>query len=515
MINRKIKIILTIAVFMLTWITFSVAVFAREGICGYEGGISSGEVAGQNVVEYQEVLFITGEPIVLKGTMTIKKQQRQGKTTTTYTYNLSNTEKDATLVRNLVFVTETEELENGQVSETTSLSKTPTETIRAGGKTYTLRRTNGYEFTRSNLIDKKPAANYHAGSVWSKKVYQVGNAADGNTVTVECQGRYYGYEQYWGYSEAILLDYIITSETYGNVNPDKWSGTASVAISSTSTERLVYEENAPSQISFPGGYVQIKENNSVLEYVSMLPEFDAKGISTDNIITYKDSLQMESFPTQKRLPAINISSIRGHRNEKELRMMFGLEAFKDGGFNFNPDHLMTRAEFVAALVKVAREVPADPTVSKTSLSTAKKRTAKEEIVSPFDDVSVNNVYFNEIKSAYDRGIISGNGQNLFSPNGFITKADAIVTFIRVLGFESMAPAPVAVTGFRDNDAIPAYARNAAYVARQIGILKADEKGNMNPMKKLTKAECAVLFKDLITYMQDGIKKDYRENLINY
>ena len=144
---------------------------------------------------------------------------------------------------------------------------------------------NGYDFTRSNLIDPKPAVNYHAGSIWSKKVYQVGAATDGDTVTVECTGNFYGYDQYWGNAESLLLDYTISSEKNGKAGADKWGGTATVAISATSTEQLEYQKNKPDQISFSGSYVQSRMNSSILEYTSTLPEFDAKGIATDNMMT--------------------------------------------------------------------------------------------------------------------------------------------------------------------------------------------------------------------------------------
>jgi len=109
----------------------------------------------------------------------------------------------------------------------------------------------------------------------------------------------------------------------------------------------------------------------------------------------------------------------------------------------------------------------------------------------------------------------GKGDNRFAPNEYITKAEAVVVFIRALGFESLAPAPVAVTSFRDNDLIPEHARNAAYVAQKIGLIQSDNKGNMNPNKKLTKAEGAAMLKNLIKYLQEGIRKDYRDRLINY
>ena len=509
------KKILTIFLILLPCLFIPSTAYAREGICGYEGGISSGEVSGKTTYDYKEVSFISGEPVVFEGTLIIKKSQRQDKTTTTYTYSLKNTEKDATLSRTLVFNTTATTRENGQITETVAFSKTPTETIKIGDTTYTLRGANSYDLARSNLIDPKPAVNYHAGSIWSRKIYQVGQAADGNTVTVECTGEFYGYDQYWGNAESLLLNYTISSENYGTQSVDKWGGTATVAISATSTEQLEYQDNRPDQISFSGSYVQSRMNSSILEYTCMLPEFDAKGISTDNIKTYKDSLKIETFPTQKRLPTVNPANIRGHWSEEDLRIMFGLEVFKGDGLNFNPDQYMSRAEFATAMVQIAKEVPVDPALVKSTNLTTRRTTSKQVITSPFNDVSINNLNFSQIKSAYERNLLSGKGSNLFGPNDNITKADAIVAFIRALGFESLAPAPIAVTGFRDNDLIPSYARNAAYVAKKIGILQSDSKGNMNPTKKLTKAEGAALFKSLITYLQDGIKKDYRERMVNY
>jgi N-acetylmuramoyl-L-alanine amidase len=536
------RLMLTMIILILTILLFPGTVYAREGICGYEGGISSGEVpvttststtsaSSGKTYDYEEVTFISGKPVVLKGTLIIKKQQKTEKaatgtlaatseittTTTTYTYTLSNTDEDATLSRTLVFLTTSTKRENGQTTETTALSsKTkPKEIVNINGIAYTLKSTNGYDFTRSNLVDPRPAVNYHAGSIRSKKVYQIGAAANGDTVTVECTGKYYGYDQYWGNAEGLLLDYTISCEKNGDTGADEWGGTATVAISATSTEQLEYEKNDPDQISFSGSYIQNRKNTNILEYTGTLPEFDAKGIATDNMKSYKDSMQIETFPAQKRLPTVDSASFGGHEAEDDIRLMFGLEIFKGSGANFKPDQYMSRAEFAAAMVQIAREVPPDPAITVKSSATS-ARTAKNTVeVSPFNDVSIDNAYYSQIKSAYSRGLLSGKGYNLFGPNDTISRADAMVAFVRALGFESLAPSPTAVTGFRDNDLIPAHARNAAYAAKKIGLLQADSKGNMNPTKKLTKAEGASLFKSLITYLQDGIKKDYMERLVNY
>lgn len=502
---------------LLSVLLFPGSVYAREGICGYEGGISSGEVSSatsKDPLDYQEVSFVSGEPVIFKGTLLIKKSNRQNKLTTTYTYNLRNADKDATLSRSLVFETVATTRANGQITETVNMTSAR-ESIKIQGTTYNITNRSNYEFARSNLIDPKPAVNYHAGSIWSKKVYQVGAASDGNNVTVECTGNFYGYDQYWGNAESLIMDYVISSETVGKAGADKWGGTATVAISSTSTEQLEYQKNKPDQISFSGSYVQSRRNSSILEYTSMLPEFDAKGVATDHIITYRDSLEIETFPTQKRLPTVNPTNIKAHWAEEAIRIMFGLEVFKGDGLSFNPDHYMNRAEFAAAMVKIAREVPPDPALATKALAPTSRTTTKTVLVSPYNDVSIENIYFDQIKSSFSRGLLNGKGKDLFVPNGNITKADATVAFIRALGFESLAPSPNAVTSFRDNDLIPSHARNAAYIAQKIGLLQSDNKGNMNPNKKLTKAEGAEIFHNLIKYLQEGIRKDYRERFVNY
>lgn len=507
----KKKLTALLLIIVLTFLMCSHA-FAREGVCGYEGGISSGEVPDNTTFDYKEVSFISGKPVVFEGTLLIKKSQRQDKLTTTYTYNLRNGEN--TLTRVLTFTTESEKWENGQITESVSLTSAR-EIVNINGVTYSIPNRNSYQFTRSNLIDSRPAVNYHAGSMWSRKVYQVGAANDGNTVTVECTGTFYGYDQYWGNAESLLLDYVISGERNTGDGVDIWGGTATIAISSTSTEQLEYFENKPDMISFSGSYVQSRMNSNVLEYTCMLPEFDAKGVSTDRIVTYSDSLIIETFPVQRRLPSVDIRNARGHWAENDIKVMFGLEVFRGDSSAFYPDNYMTRAEFAAAMAKVAREVPQDPTLITRTVSASRRTTGKEVIISPFDDVSINNTFFSDIKSVFERGIMFGKGYDRFAPNDYITKAEATVTFIRALGFESLAPAPAAVTSFRDNDLIPEHARNAAYVAQKIGFIQSDSKGNMNPNKKLTKAECAAMLSSLIKYMQEGIRKDYRDRFINF
>lgn len=487
------------------------AVFAREGDAGYEGGISSGDVQGKSSYEYQEMCFITGEPFVLKGTLVIKKQTKQDKITSTYTYNLKNVDKAATLTRILSFTTAVVKKANGQIVEQSSYNKAPSETIKFGSTSYILKSS---EFTRSSLVDPKPAINYYAGNIWGKKVYQIGTTANSGSVTLESTGNFYGYDQYWGNAEVEVLNYVITGEKNTGGKTDKWGGIANVSLSSTVTKQLNYYKNQPDEISFEGGYVETQYNDNVLQYTSRLPEFDSGGISTDRIIARSDSLKIETFPVQKRLPSPPLNNIRGHWAENNIRLMFGLEVFNGNGEGFRPEQYITRAEFAAAIVQAAKQVPSDPALAtRASASAAKNK--KEVLVSPFEDVSIGNVYFSQINDAYNRGLINGKGENLFGPNQSLTLADALTIIIRAIGLEALAPSPAAVTNFRDNDLIPASARNAVYVAAKTGLVQGDDKGYLKPGEKLTRARAAALLYRFISYMQTGIRDEYRDNIINY
>lgn len=268
-------------------------------------------------------------------------------------------------------------------------------------------------------------------------------STDTATVTVESTGSFYGYDQYWGTAEIQDVAYVIQSEQKKGNAIDRWGGTANVKISTNSSKQLKYLENLPEQISFRGGYLQTQNNSSLLEYSSSLPEFDKNGLSTDRIINSSSTLKLETFPEQKRLPVADLEHLRGYWAEEEINTLFSLEIFKGDGRLFKPEQYMTRAEFTAALVEAAKEVPPDPALTKSSaLQRRTTSTAKQApVVSPFTDVSTGNQYFAQIESAYNRGLIDGVHDKRFLPNDRILLADAVTMLVRSLGLEGMAPNP--------------------------------------------------------------------------
>ncbi len=490
---------------------------AWEGYNGYEGGISSGYKEGQKVLtmDYKEVCFITGEPIILKGDLTIKKSLKQDTIASTYTYKLSNDDSSVTLTRVLLFNTELTKKDNGQtIEETTLNSKSkPVEVIKIDSDTYTLK---SYDYTRTKIIDPKPAIDYYRGNLRGLKTYQIGTNGSDGSVTIEMTGDTYGYDQFWGTSEVQELKYYVDIVRKQDKSEYKWGGNADIVIASNMNKSFEYYNNEPDQISFDGGYILTQDNASVMKYDAKFPEIDQNGIPTNNIVEYSDSMEIDGFPIQTMLGVPNLNHLRGYWYENDVKILYSLNVLKEDSTEFNPQQYITRAEFASAIAEAAKQAPTDPYLSsKTTTTRTSSRRNQVVEVSPFIDVAVSDRYYSQIKAAYQRGLIAGRGEDKFSPDEYLTVADALTVFVRALGLEGLAPNPVAVTTFKDNDKIPGYARNAAYVSQRIGLIKGDDKGYLYPNDNLTKARAAALINRFINYMREGIIKDYRERALNF
>lgn len=502
-------------------LTGPAAAFARQGDSGYEGGISSGETPGATattssskaVYQYQEPVFLTGTPVVMSGKLTITKRLKTDtKTnkqtlTTTYLYDLQNTTKN-TLSRNLTMVTTITPMSNGQKTQSTQLTKA-TETITIDGTAYRIADVSDYSLSKAITNDYKPAVNYFAGTLNSRKTYHIGTNASTDTVIVETSGNYVGYDEYWSTAESQLLTQYISQ-----VKPGKTPvqiGIVNLDISSTTKKDLQYYENQPEQISFEGGYILSQYNENVLKYTAKLSELDKNKAPTTKVNTYTNSLKLESYPVKDALVAPNLKQIKGHPQEEAMSILFALEAYSNPG-SFDPQEYMSRAEFVDAFVKVAKDVPLDPVFTPKKTSASKKTAA---ITSVFSDVPTSNTYIDSINEAAQRGITSGKGESLFRPNTLVTVSEAVTMMINSLGLSGLAPNPAPVTSFKDNDQIPSYARASMYVAEKLGLVSEDTKGYIHPNDKITKAKAAEMMQAYIEYMNSGIRKEYMDRLLGY
>ena len=486
----------------------SVPVSAQEGSMGYAGGISVNDRLQKDVYRYREVVFVTGKPVVLDGTLTIKKSVKAGKETATYTYKMANVAQDASLTRVLLFDTTVDTKNNGQLTRSTLLSRTPTEVLRVGGNTYTLL---SEQFTRSNLTDPQPALNYHAGEFRSRKVYRAGTAtgAGAPTVTVESTGSVHAYDQYWSSTQTQKLKLLVTWSAAG---VPSWSGTAEVSVSESSRQHFSYRENEPTQISFDGGYLRTTWNEGVLSYSASFPEFGKDGAATDRMVAFSDRLSMDTEPVNERLMVPDIRHLKGHWSEKPVHILYGLQILPGTGADFNPQKYLTRSEFIAQAVQLLKAVPADPNV-RTSFTRVSRTTTQDLL--PFIDLKEGDPFLVDIVDASNRGIVIGRGMSYFRPKEYITRAEVATIAIRALGLGNLAAWPYAVAPFTDSDAIAPFARNAAAVCAEIGIMTPDASGRFRPTDLITAAETAELLYRLLNYMGDELVTDYQEHLMQW
>jgi len=487
-----------------------VQALAVEGTLGYEGGISAVNVSEDNEYYYTEMCFLSGKPVYLTGTLTIDKRVRNDVETATYTYRLENPEEAATLTRVVIYETTSETKPNGQITESTRLTRLPTEVVNIGGKRYNL---IDYNFSRSLLTDPKPALNYYAGEFAGRKTYAVDGNRD-NTITVTMSGKLYAYDQYWSSTQTQKIQYTLEARMMGGGNPYQWGGSAEVIVSTTTRQQIKYSENEPWQISFDGGYVRKTWEEAILDYHARLPEFDINNMPTPVLKEYSSRTSISTPPVLERLMVPNIKQLNGHWAQEPVSILFGLGVIPGTGEGYNINKYVTRREFVVMLMQAVREVPADPNVRVSTLGTTRNRSKTVE-VSPFLDVSVDDPDYALIKKAYDRKITAGTGYSYFNPDKNITYAEAIKMIVGVLGLENLAPWPYAVTPYVDNDSIPAYARNAASVAFSLGIFQGDERGFFNPSGFITNEQAAKLFYNLIQYMGDELVKDYSDRILSF
>lgn len=474
-------------------------VLGKEGDSGYEGGISSCQNLASSKTSseytYQEVVFLTGTPIILKGKVGIKKKTTADTETNTYTYTLSDTNKN-TLKRTVSLQTKITQNNNNQITKETVITGKPTETVVINNKTYTL---DTYNLTKTSIVDVKAATQYYAGSIDSKKSYIIDEGTD--SINVNLEGQFYGYNHNWSNGEVQILDYIVEGKT----SNDSWSGKANIKLSSNSATEFKYMKNYPEEISFDGGFVSSQSISNKLIYKTSMPEFDKDGVSTDRIITKQGNTKIDSFPNDKRLLTFDLSQIRGHWAEEDIKKIYGLGIFDESTSMFIPNQYITRAEFAKALYKL---------MNYNTETTTKKTKTKTKPSAQYQDVPVKDPYFEYITFVTNKGIMVGYGDGNFYPNELVSKAQMVQTFVKMLGLEGMSKDEYPVTTFKDNDSIPRWALRSVYVANKIGVVKGDS-GYYMPNAYITKAEAATALSRVIQYMSKDMAKSYSDKILKY
>ena len=485
--------------------------FSNLEIPGYEGGIQDPRI-------YREMVFITGEPVLLEGDIAIT--DRAGRVTYNYR-NMTNREGTVTMTRNVTLERDITENGNDQKTETFRLTRFR-ETITAEGATYQSdERSN--QWSQSTVFHAKPAATYFAGN-WDGRKYYTINGTEGRVI-VETRGSRVGYDQHWSTIDTQTLVHYIDYETGTGNDQIRWQGTAQVQVSHNRTISPHFELNIPTQISFRGAYRLTEQEENVLKYAYDLPRFNGNGGATSQRNLGTGSFTLDTNPTNQMQHIPEMRDINGHYAEEAIRFLSSVGAFPTSTTTFGPDLPVSRAEFARALT-VSLGYVNEATVPERRSSF--QRADRQQTL--FTDVGQDHPYRTYIETAYTKGLMAGVDVDLFIPLGTeprpestnvrfypdatITRAEAMTILIKALGFEHLAPIQQYGTGYLDDTAIPLWARNAAYLSRELGLVR-DVSGYFQPQREMTKADTAILLNDFIDYLRTQLRYDYRERVLNY
>ena len=450
-----------------------------QPLSGFDAGI-------ENTQGYQEVVFLSGTPILMSGTLKSSVREKDDSKTEKYTYKLTNAAMGAELTRSLSLDTVIEDT-GDQLIEVSTIDSFK-EKIEINGAEFEADDKTS-EFTQSIVHQKKPAVDYYSGNMSFNKVY---TAADGRKINVYMEGTLVGYDQAWGKTQTRSMDYFIED----TLQKDGVNGQYSVKSSSNVTKDIEYIANQPTQISFRGGYMISEKDESLMEYT-----YDINGYSGS------DSMTLSNNPQFERLYVPSLRDINGHWAEKSIGLLASLKAVTPNTSYYAPGLPMSRAEFAKAV-----SVASDLALEETSSGSRRSRTVEEDV---FIDTPKASDSYKYVKSVAKTGIMSGTGDNRFEPQGNITKAQAATILINALGFDGLAPNAAYSTGFRDDAAIPFWARDSVYLAKEIGLIGGTENNYFQPDKALTRAEAASIIDNYIKYLTYELKEEYTQRILNY
>ena len=177
------------------------------------------------------------------------------------------------------------------------------------------------------------------------------------------------------------------------------------------------------------------------------------------------------------------NDVKGHWAENEVNLMAskGILAGDTAG-NFRPDDNITRAEFIAIIVRAL-------SLTETTYNNA------------FADVSNSDWFANDVQSAYNAGLVSGS-DGLINPNNLITREE--MTKIIIEGYKKSATISLngSIEKFIDKNQISDWAKDYVASAIELKFINGIGDDTFAPKQNATRAQAATIIKRLIDVHQD-------------
>lgn len=158
----------------------------------------------------------------------------------------------------------------------------------------------------------------------------------------------------------------------------------------------------------------------------------------------------------------------------------------DGKGNYNPAGNVTRAEFTKLLVATF-SFPETP-------------------IGSFKDVSTNDWYHRWVMTAYRKGIVEPDANDMFHPNKPITRQDIVYFSIKAIeaaGYKLEQAPLYIIYWFDDYDEISPYAQSAFAALNYAGIINGVGSNKLGPQYPATRAEAATIIYRMIQALESA------------
>lgn len=479
----------------------TVRVTAAEGELGFFGGVSEGDYLPKTIdkyvakkpittrqYQYKEMIFLTAKPVEVRGTLTVKSdptkadKDESGNLTEEYNIDARSADGQVELKRQVKLTTA---FRNKEGSFKRQLIKDSTldswkETIKSADQEFTVDSEQS-TFSKSTVEDKTPGVIYYTTTLSYKLVYKDGEERLYN-VTVD--GDVYGYKQPWSRIESQDLSLSIASPAA------KFYRDVKIKPRLEAKKTMYYEASAPYPISFGGTYNQRMERKGFLDYEILTEEADLTLKQRKNSLLLTTANQVEKLPIPE-----NLDFLHGHWAEKPMKRLYSMEILTDLPHNGMQYEAMKRGDFVKALCRAL------------NIDTSAYAKPKEGSPQIFGDIPYYHPLYPYIMGAYDAKLVRGTGEN-FSVNQPITRQEAFVIYIRVIGLERLGVSASPITPFVDDSAIANWAKKEIMAGYKLGIIQGNDDGQVLPEKWLAKVEAAAIINRLVDYLREDLGKDY-------
>ena len=159
---------------------------------------------------------------------------------------------------------------------------------------------------------------------------------------------------------------------------------------------------------------------------------------------------------------------------------------------FSPDGAMTRGMFVTALGRLAGVTPENDQSRR------------------FTDVKADAYYAAYVEWAAQKGIVSGTGEGLFTPDAPVTREQMAVmmtNYAQQMGYA--IPTPLAAVTFADNDTISAWAAKEVAAMQRAGIINGKDGNRFDPQASATRAEVSAVLRRFVesVIVPDGVRQE--------